>query len=150
MSFPRGPSNGYTNGYRAQEQGDRYDDENHDSGPVGPGGRRARRAGGYGGFSYGDVPEQPEAEQDGQPTNAGSPDPYNPPTVPAWRRAQADDPGSQDRTRLIPGTNRQYGDGPGGRQIEGKALVPSWKVLFSFLVMGKYCMVGVLTLQLLF
>lgn len=100
-----GPSgtNGYTNGYH---------EDPHDGRP--PEGRRVRRAGGYGGFFNADLAEHPEPEQ---PRSPDSPDPYNAPTVPAWRRR--DESSSRERSRLDGNGARLYGDGPGGRQVEG-------------------------------
>ena len=115
MSYGQNGTNGYTNGYRNQQQSTRYDEGYREGGPVG--GRRARRAGGYGGYSN----EEPESRSNGQPVtflSPESPDPYNPPPVPSWRRAPApEDSGSRDRPGPV--SNVTYGDGPGGRQIGG-------------------------------
>jgi len=118
MSY--GQSNGYTNEYRIQEQSDRYDEDSRQEASAG--GRRIRRAGGYGGFIATNVSEQPELGE--QPISPESPDPYNVPSIPTWRRADGRTPGREDfggREPSRPTTNgsRLYGDGPAGRQIEG-------------------------------
>lgn len=115
-----GQTNGYTNGYRSQEQSNRYDDEPRQDAPAV--GRRVRRVGGYGGFISADVSEQPELGE--QPISPESPDPYNAPSIPRWRRAEGrtpgrDDVGGRDPPRPTAHGSRLYGDGPAGRQIEG-------------------------------
>ncbi|MCJ1247248.1 Exocyst complex component 4 [Trapelia coarctata] len=117
MSY--GQSNGYTNGYRGHEQPNRYDEDSRQETPAG--GRRIRRAGGYGGFIAANVSEQPEL---GEPMSPESPDPYNAPNIPSWRRAEGRTPGREDfgsrePSRPTANGSRLYGDGPAGRQIEG-------------------------------
>lgn len=121
MSSGRNGANGYSNGYRNQEQSNRYEEDPTNGGPIG--GQRVRRAGGYGGFMPGDVSEQPEL---GQTDHLGpeSPDPFNAPSIPGWRRAEGrgqgrDDNGSRDRFRPTGNGSHLYGDGPAGKQIEG-------------------------------
>lgn len=118
MSY--GQTNGYTNGYRGQEQSNRYEEDLRQEVPTA--GRRVRRAGGYGGFVAADVSEHPELGE--QPMSPESPDPYNAPNIPSWRRAEARTPGREDFGGRDPSRNtdngsRLYGDGPAGRQIEG-------------------------------
>ena len=122
MSYTQNGTSGYSNGYRNQDQSSRYEEEPRDGGPVG--GRRVRRAGGYGGFFAADVAEQPEPGQTEQTTGPESPDPYNAPPIPNWRRAEGRTQGRDDsgiRDRMGPSVNgtRLYGDDPAGRQIEG-------------------------------
>ena len=122
MSYTQNGTGGYSNGYRNQDQSSRYEEEPRDGGPAE--GRRVRRAGGYGGFFAADVSEQPEHGQTEQAIGSESPDPYNAPPIPNWRRAEGrsqvrDNGGS--RNHIGPGSNgsRLYGDDPAGRQIEG-------------------------------
>ena len=112
MSLSQNGTNGLINGYHNQEQSSRYDEDPRDTRPGQA--RRVRRAGGYGGFFNADLIEQPESEQ---PQRSPSPDLYNPPSVPAWRRR--DNSGSRERSRPDVDGARLYGDGPGARQIEG-------------------------------
>ena len=122
MSYGQNGTNGYSNGYRSQEQSTRYEDDQTNGAPNG--GRRVRRAGGYGGFFPGDVSEQPELGHDEQALGPESPDPYNPPSIPNWRKAEGrtqvrDDNGSRDRSRPPGNGTHLYGEGPAGKQIEG-------------------------------
>ena len=144
MSYGQNGMNGYGNGYggsyRTQQPPSRYDDDYRNggssgsqaSGPVGS--RRARRAGGYGGFFN----EEAEQQQDSgrpAPAHQASVDPYNAPAVPTWRRGAVNDGyGASDRDRLRTppiSSSRMYGDGPGGRQIEGvvQHINEKWGVL---------------------
>ena len=103
MSYGQNGTSGYINGYHEDSRDDRPAE-----------GRRVRRAGGYGGFFNADLAEHPESER---PLSPDSADPYNAPTVPAWRRR--DESGSRERSRPNGSGARPYGDGPGARQIEG-------------------------------
>ena len=110
-------SNGYTNGtYRTN----RYEDPHEDSHSLGGG--RQRRPGGYGGFHDG-APSEPEA-QPPRPSfrlrGADSSDGASGLSVSRTRNADGYDT-SRSRDRGLRGQNgsRQYGNGPGGRQIEG-------------------------------
>ena len=116
MSYGQNGVNGYTNGYRNQQPPSRYEEGYREGGPVG--GRRSRRAGGYGGFGA-EEPEQRGNEQSGTFLSPESPDPYNAPPVPSWRRTPVvEEFASRDRVGPISSTG-SYGDGPGARQIGG-------------------------------
>ncbi|MCJ1476807.1 Exocyst complex component 4 [Lambiella insularis] len=121
MSYGRNGMNGYGNGYRNPEQSNRNEEDPANGGLVG--GQRVRRAGGYGGYVPGNMSEQPELGQTDQ-HGPESPDPFNAPRVPGWRRAEGrgqgrDDGGSRDRSRAMVNGSHLYGDGPAGKQIEG-------------------------------
>ena len=110
-------SNGYTNGsYRTN----RYEDPQDDSDSVG--GSRPRRAGGYGGLHNG-APSEPEP-QPPRPSfrwqGADSSDGTSGTSVSRTRDTDGHDT-HKSRDRGARGQNgaRQYGSGPGGRQIEG-------------------------------
>ena len=122
MSYGQNGTNGYSNGYRGQEQSTRYEEDQSNGAPTG--GRRVRRAGGYGGYFPGDVSEQAELGQNEQASGPESPDPYNPPSIPSWRRVEGrpqgrDDGGTSDRLRQTGNGTHLYGEGPAGKQIEG-------------------------------
>ena len=104
MSYGPHATNSYTNG--------RYSEDDQDTQPIS--GRRVRRAGGYGGFFNSDLAEQPESDNT---QKSGSPDQFNAPGIPAWRRR--DGSSSRDRSGQNGNATRLYGDGPGARQIEG-------------------------------
>ena len=110
-------SNGYTNGtYRTN----RYEEPHEDSDSLGGG--RQRRAGGYGGF-YDGAPSEPEP-QPPQPSfrwqGVDNSERASGLSVSRTRDTDGYDT-SRSRDRGAHGRNdaRQYGSGPGGRQIEG-------------------------------
>lgn len=110
-------SNGYTNGsYRTN----RYEDLQEDSDSIEVG--RQRRPGGYGEF-YDGIPSEPEA-QTPRPSfrrqGADSSHGVSGLSVSRTRDTDGYDT-SRSRDRGTRGQNgaRQYGSGPGGRQIEG-------------------------------
>ncbi|MCJ1394198.1 Exocyst complex component 4 [Xylographa bjoerkii] len=134
MSYGQNGANGYSNGYRSQEQSNRYEEDQTNGAHTG--GRRVRRAGGYGGFFPGDVSEQPELGQSEQALGPESPDPYNPPSIPNWRRAEGrpqgrDDNRSRDHSRPTGNGTHLYGEGPAGKQIEGvvEHIQEKWSII---------------------
>ena len=128
MSYGQNGMNGYTNGHRNQQPPTRYEDGYREGGPVG--GRRSRRAGGYGGFGN----EEPEQRSNGHPAtflSPESPDPYNAPPIPSWRRTPVvEEFASRDRGGPLLNTGTS-GDGPGARQIGGvlQHINEKWSVI---------------------
>lgn len=118
MSSPSTGHNGYTNSSYAQETMNRYDD-GHQNG-NGIEGNRERRGGGYGGFVNDtlSVPteneRQPASQRQGSDANMNGSHNRS-----GSERVDADwDNSNRSRERGLP-SSRSYGNGPGGRQIEG-------------------------------
>lgn len=114
---------GYSNGYRPQEQRNRYGDSGQDEDSTRGSQRspRTRRAGGYGGFAGADVAEQPELTDNGHALSVDSPDPYETSSVPTWRRGHTRDHSESRERKTANGDGlRPYGSGQGAKQIEGQ------------------------------
>ena len=112
MSRLANGTNGYTNGHHGQELGTRYDESDQDNGPAG--GILQARAGGYGGFHNNGLPESTPSQIDSVSDNQGNGSELG---ASYWRRRPDRPEGA--RPGIDANGPRIYGDGPGGRQIEG-------------------------------
>ena len=128
MSHFTNGSNGYVNGHHGSTIPNRYDYSNPDEASAGA--RRDHRPAGYGGFNanFGDLSAPPDSAQgtstalDDQST--GMYNGYEHPRRGPGERNHGEGQGglrSSERNNHIPAT--LYGNGPAGRQIEGKPSV---------------------------